>query len=98
MLSGVGDGQQLKDAGYRNPSLTLPAVGQNLQDHIAVSYFYKVRTATLNDVLHPMLGKLRAGLRYVADRAGPLSLSVNQSGGFVRSDAQKTASQFAALF
>ncbi len=88
MLSGVGDGQQLKDAGVE-PILDLPAVGQNLQDHIAVSYFYKVRTATLNDVLHPMLGKLRAGLRYVADRAGPLSLSVNQSGGFVRSDAQK---------
>ena len=88
MLSGVGDGQQLKDAGIE-PILDLPAVGQNLQDHIAVSYFYKVRTATLNDVLHPMLGKLRAGLRYVADRAGPLSLSVNQSGGFVRSDAQK---------
>lgn len=88
MLSGVGDGQQLKDAGVE-PIHDLPAVGQNLQDHIAVSYFYKVRTATLNDVLHPMLGKLRAGLRYVADRAGPLSLSVNQSGGFVRSDAQK---------
>jgi choline dehydrogenase len=88
MLSGVGDGQQLKNAGIE-PILDLPAVGQNLQDHIAVSYFYKVRTATLNDVLHPLLGKLRAGLRYVADRAGPLSLSVNQSGGFVRSDAQK---------
>ena len=88
MLSGVGDGQQLKNAGIE-PIHDLPAVGQNLQDHIAVSYFYKVRTATLNDVLHPMLGKLRAGLRYVADRAGPLSLSVNQSGGFVRSDAQK---------
>jgi choline dehydrogenase len=60
-----------------------------LQDHIAVSYFYKVRTATLNDVLHPILGKIRAGLRYMADRAGPLSLSVNQSGGFVRSDPTK---------
>ena len=65
------------------------AVGRNLQDHIAVSYFYKVRTATLNDVLHPFVGKIRAGLRYMADRAGPLSLSVNQSGGFVRSDATK---------
>ena len=69
--------------------MNTPAVGQNLQDHIAVSYFYKVRTATLNDVLHPMLGKIRAGLRYMADRAGPLSLSVNQSGGFVRSDPRK---------
>jgi choline dehydrogenase len=60
-----------------------------LQDHIAVSYFYKVRTPTLNDLLNPLFGKVRAGLRYMADRAGPLSLSVNQSGGFVRSDPSK---------
>lgn len=88
MLSGIGDSGALKDHGIV-PLVHAPAVGRNLQDHIAVSYFYKARTATLNDVLHPVLGKLRAGLRYVADRAGPLSLSVNQSGGFVRSDPAK---------
>lgn len=88
MLSGVGDAQQLTNLGIE-PLVNAPAVGQNLQDHIAVSYFYKVRTATLNDLLHPLVGKIRAGLRYMADRAGPLSLSVNQSGGFVRSDPKK---------
>jgi len=88
MLSGIGPANHLKNVGV-TPLMDAKAVGRNLQDHIAVSYFYKVRTATLNDVLHPLLGKLRAGLRYVADRAGPLSLSVNQSGGFVRSDATK---------
>ncbi|MVZ96555.1 choline dehydrogenase [Sphingorhabdus sp. IMCC26285] len=88
MLSGVGDAGQLQKSGI-DPVVDAKGVGRNLQDHIAVSYFYKVRTATLNDVLHPMLGKIRAGLRYMADRAGPLSLSVNQSGGFVRSDATK---------
>jgi choline dehydrogenase len=88
MLSGIGSAGQLKNAGIE-PLVDAKAVGQNLQDHIAVSYFYKVRTATLNDLLHPFLGKLRAGLRYMADRAGPLSLSVNQSGGFVRSDPAK---------
>jgi len=88
MLSGIGDADHLKNAGIK-PLVDAKAVGRNLQDHIAVSYFYKVRTATLNDVLHPLLGKIRAGLRYIADRAGPLSLSVNQSGGFVRSDATK---------
>ena len=90
MLSGIGDGAQLQQHGIA-PIVDAPAVGRNLQDHIAVSYFYKARTATLNDVLHPMLGKMMAGLRYMADRAGPLSLSVNQSGGFVRSDASKPA-------
>ena len=88
MLSGIGDASQLTQLGIE-PVIDAKAVGRNLQDHIAVSYFYKVRTATLNDVLHPFSGKLRAGLRYMADRAGPLSLSVNQSGGFVRSDAAK---------
>lgn len=88
MLSGIGDGAQLSQLGIA-PIADRPAVGRNLQDHLAVSYFYKARTATLNDVLHPLIGKVRAALRYAADRAGPLSLSVNQSGGFVRSDPSK---------
>lgn len=88
MLSGIGGAAHLKNMGIE-PLVDAKAVGRNLQDHLAVSYFYKARTATLNDVLHPLLGKIRAGLRYMADRAGPLSLSVNQSGGFVRSDATK---------
>ncbi len=85
MLSGIGDAVALKTLGIE-PVLDAPQIGRNLQDHLAVSYFYKTRTATLNDLLHPMIGKMWAGLRYLADRAGPLSLSVNQSGGFVRSD------------
>jgi choline dehydrogenase len=85
MLSGIGDPDALKAVGI-TPRVARPAVGRHLQDHIAVSYFYRTRTATLNDLLHPVIGKLRAGLRYVANRGGPLSLSVNQSGGFVRSD------------
>ena len=85
MLSGIGDPDRLQKAGIA-PLVAARAVGRNLQDHLAVSYFYKTRTATLNDVLHPALGKVLAGLRYMVDRAGPLSLSVNQSGGFVRSD------------
>jgi choline dehydrogenase len=85
MLSGIGDSEQLQRVGI-TPLIAAKAVGRNLQDHLAVSYFYKTRTATLNDVLHPAIGKALAGLRYMFDRAGPLSLSVNQSGGFVRSD------------
>ena len=88
MLSGIGDPAKLAALGIQ-PLLAAPHVGHNLQDHLAISYFYKCRTATLNDVLHPLIGKMRAGLRYLADRAGPLSLSVNQSGGFVRSDPHR---------
>jgi choline dehydrogenase len=90
MLSGIGDAAKLQALGI-STVVDAKAVGRNLQDHIAVSYFYRTRTPTLNDKLHPMLGKMRAGLRYIADRAGPLSLSVNQSGGFVRSDPGKAS-------
>lgn len=82
-LSGVGDGAALKAAGAQ-PLHNLPGVGRNLQDHLAVSYFYKTRVPTLNDALGPLWGKAMAGLRYLWDRGGPLSMSVNQAGGFVR--------------
>ncbi len=85
MLSGLGDGAALSAHGIETVA-HMPAVGQNLQDHIAVSYFYKTRPPTLNDQLYPLLGKALVALRYVMNRSGPLSLSVNQSGGFVRSD------------
>ena len=87
-LSGIGDPALLAPLGIDMVE-SLPAVGENLQDHLAVSYFYKSRLATLNDELRPMLGKLRAGLRYLRDRGGPLSMSVNQGGGFVRSSGDE---------
>lgn len=83
-LSGVGDAAVLNSLGI-NVVVDAKAVGANLQDHLAVSYFYKTRVPTLNDELRPLWGKIRAGLRYARDRGGPLSMSVNQGGGFVRS-------------
>jgi len=88
MLSGIGDPAQLKPLGIE-PLVAAQPVGRNLQDHLAVSNFYRTSTPTLNDILNPALGKVRAGLRYLLDRTGPLSMSVNQGGGFVRSDAEQ---------
>lgn len=84
-LSGIGPGAALQALGIA-VVLDNPAVGANLQDHVAVSYSFKATEATLNDVLHSRLGKLRAGLRYLLLRSGPLALSVNQFGGFLRAD------------
>jgi choline dehydrogenase len=50
-----------------------------------VSFFYRSRVPTLNDELGPFLGKARAALRYALRRQGPLAMSVNQAGAFVRS-------------
>ncbi len=83
-LSGIGDGALLQSLGIA-ARRDMPAVGRNLQDHLAVSYFYATSVPTLNDELAPLRGKIVAGLRYLFTRGGPLSMSVNQGGGFVRS-------------
>ncbi|WP_079203568.1 GMC family oxidoreductase [Pseudomonas sp. CC6-YY-74] len=88
-LSGVGPAALLRKHGI-DVVLDQQAVGGQLQDHIAVSYFYKATEPTLNDALYPLRGKLAAGLRYVLSRKGPLSLGVNQCGGFVRSRSDAT--------
>lgn len=84
-LSGVGEGARLQALGI-DTLLDSPAVGRNLQDHLAVSYFYGSTVPTLNDQLGPFFGKVRAALRYVMTRRGPLAMSVNSGGGFIRSD------------
>jgi choline dehydrogenase len=84
-LSGIGDAEKLRALGI-DPLVNASAVGQNLQDHLAVSHFYKTSVPTLNDELRPLFGKIKAGLRYIFTRGGPLSMSVNQGGGFVRSE------------
>ena len=88
-LSGIGDAEALKRLGIE-PLINALAVGQNLQDHLAVSYFYKTSVPTLNDELRPLFGKMKAALRYALNRGGPLSMSVNQGGGFVKSDPSQT--------
>lgn len=88
-LSGIGNAQALNNLGIA-PLLDNPAVGGYLQDHLAVIYSYKATRPTLNDELHSTLGKLRAGLRYCISRSGPLALSVNQFGGFLRADPAAT--------
>ena len=83
-LSGVGDAALLAQVGV--PLVHhLPRVGQGLQDHLCVSYFFKSKVPTLNDSLGPWYGKLWAGVRYLFNRKGPLGMSVNQAGAFVRS-------------
>ncbi|MGB8693769.1 MAG: GMC family oxidoreductase N-terminal domain-containing protein [Steroidobacteraceae bacterium] len=83
-LSGIGDESLLRGLGI--PVLWhAPAVGQGLQDHLAVSYIYRSRVPTLNNELYPLSGKIRAALTYAFGRRGVLGMSVNQAGAFVRS-------------
>ncbi|MGH7122878.1 MAG: GMC family oxidoreductase, partial [Stellaceae bacterium] len=82
-VSGIGPAPLLKSLGIE-VVCDRPAVGQNLQDHLCYDHVYRSRQPTLNDELYPWWGKVRAALRYIAFRRGPLSLSVNQAGGFFR--------------
>ena len=83
-LSGIGPADVLHSAGVevRHES---PAIGRHLQDHLCLDHVYRSKKRSLNDDLFPWSGKLRAGLQYLLLRSGPLSLSVNQGGGFFRS-------------
>jgi choline dehydrogenase len=83
-LSGVGPPAVLAACGIEVRH-ALPAVGRHLQDHLCYDLVYRSRRPSLNDALHPLSGKLRAGLQYLLARRGPLSLSINQAGGFFRS-------------
>ncbi len=86
-LSGVGAPEQLKVHGIE----TIHAqknVGQHLQDHLCVDTIYRAKVPTLNDELLPWHGKLRHGLNYLLRRRGPLSLGVNQAGGFIRTSSE----------
>ncbi len=85
MLSGIGAAQSLDKHGIKVIHDS-PAVGQHLQDHLGMDYLYTCNVPTLNDELHPWYGKLWAGIKYVFARRGPLRLSVNHGGGFVRTD------------
>ena len=82
-LSGIGSATVIQQAGL-TPLLDNANVGEHLQDHIGINYYYRSLVPTLNDALHPWSGKLREGLKFVFTRRGHLSLSVNQAGGFVR--------------
>ena len=88
-LSGIGPAKVLRAQGIEM-RLENPNVGAHLQDHVGLNYTYRMKVPTLNDELRPWWGKLRVGLRYVLSRGGPLSLSVNQGGGFFRSSPAHT--------
>ncbi|MEO4042696.1 GMC family oxidoreductase N-terminal domain-containing protein [Hoeflea sp. CAU 1731] len=67
----------------------LRGVGENLQDHLGLDYIYRANRPTLNSVLRPWWGRLSVGIRYLLTKSGPLSISVNQAGGFFRTDQNR---------
>jgi choline dehydrogenase len=85
-LSGVGPSALLGNLGIPVVEAN-DNVGANLQDHVGINYTFKGKLPTLNQILRPWWGKLLVGMQYILLRSGPLSLSMNNAGGFFRTDA-----------
>lgn len=86
-LSGIGPGALLSFLGIPVLQDNMN-VGGNLQDHLTATYTFRAKEPTLNAVLRPFYGQAWAALQYAVSRKGPLSLSVNQCGGFLKSTPQ----------
>ena len=84
-LSGLGPANELKPHGI-SVLQDMPHVGRHLQDHIGVDFTLAVNRPSLNQKLRPVLGKFLVGLEYLFFKSGPLAMSLNQAGGFVKSD------------
>jgi choline dehydrogenase len=83
-LSGIGPGAHLQSLGIEVIADNA-AIGHHMQDHLGINYVFKANIPTLNQVLRPWWGKMRAGMEFLLAGRGPLSLSMNQGGGFVKS-------------
>lgn len=84
-LSGIGPGPLLQRFGI--PVVQeLSQVGRNLQDHLGSDLVCRTNVDSLNQELGPWLGRLKVGFEFLLKRTGPLTLSLNQAGGFVSID------------
>jgi choline dehydrogenase len=84
-LSGIGAAADLKSKGVE-PTVDLPGVGANLQDHLQIRAVFKVQGVnTLNVLANSWWGKAKIGLEYAVKRTGPMSMAPSQLGAFTRS-------------
>ncbi|MFT8247141.1 GMC family oxidoreductase [Roseomonas sp. BN140053] len=85
MLSGIGPADHLDAMGIP-VRVDLPAVGENLQNHVSYRMQFAVsEPITAYKYVRPA-GALRAGAEYLLRRRGVLSQSIVPTGGFFRTD------------
>jgi len=82
MLSGVGDTEELKKHGIP-PKKHLPAVGQNLQDHLFFPITSLSKIPLINNQL-TTIGQLRGLLKYGLFKSGPLTISPLEAVAFLK--------------
>jgi choline dehydrogenase-like flavoprotein len=88
-LSGIGPGKLLQRFGIR-VAHELPAVGQNLQDHLQIRCAYKVSgVPTMNEQYRSLAKRAGFALEYALRRRGPMTMAPSQLGAFTRSDPSR---------
>jgi len=86
-LSGIGPSAALQQAGV-TPTVDMPGVGENLQDHLQLRMIYRVSNVrTLNHQANSLIGKAQMGFQYLLQRRGPMTMAPSQLGAFAKSDA-----------
>ena len=88
-LSGFGRAAHLRASGIA-PKRNMPAIGENLQDHLQLRMIYKVSgVPTLNEKASSVWGKALIGLEYAMRRSGPMAMAPSQVGIFTKSRPEK---------
>ena len=81
-LSGIGPEAELRQHGIET-LLHLPAVGENLQDHLNVHHVQACTKPVTLDYLQKPLARLGVGLRWLLNRGGVAASNVWEMGGLV---------------
>ena len=85
MLSGIGPENELEKFGIK-VKLNSPKVGKTLQNHVCYRPQY-LCSALISSSKHLQpLNILKAGMKYVFDKSGPLAETYAVAGGFLKTD------------
>lgn len=83
MLSGIGPADYLRSVGIE-PTVDLPGVGQNLQDHPTVIVKYACTKSFEMHKINTPIRKALAGMRWMIDRGGIASSNIWEAGGLIK--------------
>ncbi|MCY3880292.1 MAG: choline dehydrogenase [Rhodobacteraceae bacterium] len=83
MLSGIGDGESLRDIGIQAIA-DLPDVGRNMQDHLQARVVFKCTERTINDDVNSLPRRAAMAVQYAFLRTGPMSMAASFVVGFMR--------------
>ena len=89
-LSGIGPATMLGGLGIQIVHANENVGRQSAGPSSASTTPSRAKLPTLNQMLRPWWGKLWVGMQYLLLRSGPLSLSMNNAGGFFRTDPAQT--------